>query len=80
MELILLILTAISFTLIGYSSAKDFMILFVISSFCSVIFIAFYTHSIIELPITIKSTEKLDLIQTIATPTDTIFKYQIINK
>jgi hypothetical protein len=80
MELILLILAAISFILMGYSSANDFMVLFVITSFCSVIFIAFYTISIIELPITIKSSEKLELIQTIATPTDTIFKYQIINK
>jgi hypothetical protein len=31
-------------------------------------------------PITIKSTQKLELIETITTPTDTIYKYEIIKK
>jgi len=31
-------------------------------------------------PITIKSTEKLELIETIITPTDTIYTYKIIKK
>jgi hypothetical protein len=64
----------------GYLTAKNELNVALFTTFLGVLFLGGYTMLIIELPIKIKSTEKLELIETIATQTDTTFKYQIINK
>jgi hypothetical protein len=80
MEIIYLIGAIVLFFFTGLLASEKIYFMAIFFTFIGFIFMALYTEAIKELPIKIKSTEKLELIKTITTPIDTIYKYQIINK
>ena len=75
---------SVSFLILGGSFINSFELINrasgVFSIFIGITFILASKFSSLDNSITIKSTEKLELIETITTTTDTIYKYQVINK
>jgi hypothetical protein len=79
MEYIFLIIAILLFGLFGFCLYIKLLIPSFFSFVIGLLYLQVYIN-LINKTIEIKSTEKLQLIETVTTPTDTTYKYKIKNK